>query len=380
MSTLDLLNAIVDKNSTEIFETFEQEMSARILDRLDDRRIEVAQSLFKENLDEAKSAYAKKAIEANLAARAAKKAAENTGSVPSQAGTQTPKPTKTPRAGGATPARAARTPISNRVDRSVAGLWAGKNDSVTKEILKQERSARKPAAPVTKPKPESGADKQKYVSTSDKPIIEQIGGIVDRIQANARNRGEMHELSYTDHNGEKVTRNILGEHAELIHGFHRWLGSQDNPRLREHKIHLLKVLESAPSDKDLAQLAKNIHQTGVLSHPSLQKESLMVEQYGPEHFNQADHEGLIKRDSLYRFHVYDEARKAGISFNDQHSGNPKFHEIEKQQYANRLNADQQHRKLVAAQVAANPKGSSYDKQAQAEHDLIANQRAGRNIS
>ena len=60
MSTLDLLNAIVDKKTTDIFETFEREMHSRILNRLDDRRVDVAKTLFKtESLDEAVSTTAK---------------------------------------------------------------------------------------------------------------------------------------------------------------------------------------------------------------------------------------------------------------------------------------------------------------------------------
>ena len=96
MSTLDLLNAIVDKKSTDIFETFEREMHSRILNRLDDRRVDVAKTLFKtESLDEAvksttaKSSYVQDRLNALRAKAPRRKAAP--AQAPAEASTE-PKP------------------------------------------------------------------------------------------------------------------------------------------------------------------------------------------------------------------------------------------------------------------------------------------------
>lgn len=257
MSTLDLLNAIVDKNSTEIFETFEQEMSARILDRLDDRRIEVAQSLFKmnESLDEASDYVKQRKLEI------AKRKLEIAKSIPS-----------------GRPGRV--NPIARQLAKH-AGVDVGDVDEKPVRTPRKSYSMKKPSAPVAsaaKPEPKSDGDKQKYVSTADKPAIEQIGGVVDLIGVNAKNRDMHHEISYTTGDGEKVTRKILGRHAEIIHGFHRLMGSQNNPKLREHKVKFMKFIESAPSEKALSDFAENIDKQGILPKPGIQKESLMVEQ------------------------------------------------------------------------------------------------------
>lgn len=48
MSTRDLIDAIASGDSVAIEQTFNQEMSARIADRLDNMRIEVAKNMFNE--------------------------------------------------------------------------------------------------------------------------------------------------------------------------------------------------------------------------------------------------------------------------------------------------------------------------------------------
>lgn len=52
MSTADLLNAIVEKQSATVLETFEQEMYSRILTQLNNRRPEIAKTIFR-NINEA---------------------------------------------------------------------------------------------------------------------------------------------------------------------------------------------------------------------------------------------------------------------------------------------------------------------------------------
>lgn len=334
MSTLDLLNAIVDKNSTEIFETFEQEMSARILDRLDDRRIEVAQSLFKmnENLDEA---IKNPELAAQLqAAKAAKRSAGVAGRVTSRAGSTTRSVTRT------TPGKKDYG-LAGTLEKA-AGLTPSK--PVRTSSQKYVKSS-KPAAS----EPESGGDKQKYVSTADKPAIEQIGGVVDLIGANAKNRDMHHEISYTTGDGEKVTRKILGRHAEIIHGFHQLMGSQDNPKLREHKVKFMKFIESAPSEKALSDFAENIDKQGILPKPGIQKESLMVEQSLPQSPEDVtdEHYNAVQRDSLMKAQASHQAMS--LPFAKRNLDHPEYRSIIHDVLHKNAAGQQAHQKLAAKQ-------------------------------
>ena len=62
MSVKDLINAIATGNAIETQEAFQSVMAEKISARLDDMRVEVAQNMFKEEveeLDEAKDGWSK---------------------------------------------------------------------------------------------------------------------------------------------------------------------------------------------------------------------------------------------------------------------------------------------------------------------------------